>query len=263
MAQLAQEDFPSLPTMGTDLAVALAGLERSEATSGFAGSVSNLTLPDVIQLEGQNRFSGSILVLYQEQEGQIFFQDGEIIHAEAGSHSGEDAFNRILGWPGGSFHLHPNVTSLRASIQKHREHLLLSAHQWLDESRLAAPAEPRNLAPPPADRARDILQAIGVVPGVAQAVLMGMDGALKGETGAPGEALAARGFYLATQLAGPIGDSLGLGSLQAATTHAGADSMLLFKSKGTYLAVGLAPEAGAEDVEAGIKRALVARKAAR
>ncbi len=258
MAQLAQDDLPSLPAMGTDLAVALADLERSEPSSGFAGSVSNLTLPDVIQLEGQHRFSGSILVLYQEQEGQIFFQDGEIIHAEAGSHSGEEAFNRILSWPGGNFHLHPNVTSLRASIQKRREHLLLAAHQWLDESRLAAPPEPPRVAP-----AADILQTIAIVPGVAHAVLLGMDGALKGEAGAHGEALAAKGFYLATQIAGPVGEALGLGELQAAATHGGPEKLLLFKSKGTLLSVQLRPEVGPEEAEAGIKRALLARKAAR
>ncbi len=261
MAQQAQEDYPSLPTMGTDLAIALADLERSESTSGFAGAVSNLTLPDVIQLEGQNRFSGSIRVFYQEQEGQIYFQDGEIIHAEVGSHSGEEAFNRILGWPGGSFHLHPNVTSLRASIRKHRDHLLLSAHQWLDESRLAAPPAP--VASTPSDRAKEILQSIGAVPGVAQAVLQSLEGDLRGATGALGEALGAKGFYLATQTAGPIGELLGLGGLQAATALAGPDKLLLFKSKGTYLTVALTAEAGAYEVEAGIRQDLVARKAAR
>ncbi|HJV21861.1 MAG TPA: DUF4388 domain-containing protein [Holophagaceae bacterium] len=263
MVQLAQDDLPSLPTMGTDLAVALADLERMDTSCGFAGSVSNLTLPDVIQLEGQNRFSGSILVLYQDQEGQIFFQDGEIVHAEAGSHSGEAAFNRILGWPGGSFHLHPNVTSLRTSIQKHREHLLLSAHQWLDESRLAAPPPPPAPEPAPASRAEDILQIIRTVPGVAHAVLMGLDGGLRGDAGAAGEALGAKGFYLVTQVAGPIGEALRLGDLQAAATHAEADRVLLFKAKGTYLTVGLAPGVEPEDAEAGIKRALLARKGAR
>ncbi|HJW33024.1 MAG TPA: DUF4388 domain-containing protein [Holophagaceae bacterium] len=261
--QLAQEDFPSLPTMGTDLALALADLERSEGTSGFAGAVSNLTLPDVIQLEGQNRFSGSIQVLFQEQEGQIYFQDGEIIHAEAGSFGGEEAFNRILGWPGGSFHLHPNVTSLRTSIKKHRDHLLLSAHQWLDESRMAAPPESRADTPTPARRAQDILQTIDAVPGVAHAVLMDAEGALKGEPGALGEALGAKGFYLATQISGPIGEALGLGDLQAAAAHAGPDKLLLFKSKGSYLTVRLTLDVGPEEAEAGIKRALVARRAMR
>ncbi|HJV89820.1 MAG TPA: DUF4388 domain-containing protein [Holophagaceae bacterium] len=249
--------------MGTDLAVALADLERMDSSSGFAGSVSNLTLPDVIQLEGQNRFSGSILVVYLEQEGQIFFQDGEIIHAEAGGHTGEAAFNRILSWPGGSFHLHPNVTSLRTSIQKHREHLLLAAHQWLDESRLSGAAEVRRPEPAPVDRVQEILHTIGAVPGVAQAALMGLDGALRGEVGPGGEALAAKGFYLITQIAGPIGAALQLGELQAAATHAEPGKLLLFKSKGAYLAVGLSPEVGPEDAEAGIKRALLARKASR
>ena len=158
MALSAQDDFHSLPSTGTDLALKLSDLEITELPTGFEGSMSNLTLTDVIQLEGQNHFSGSVLVVFQEQEGQIFFQQGEVVHAEAGSHSGEEAFYRILGWPGGSFKLHPNVSSLHRTVHKHREHLLLTAHQWLDESRQGQGARPTHATP---GQPRDILQVIG------------------------------------------------------------------------------------------------------
>ena len=239
--------------------------EAGDDSTGFEGAISNLTLPDVIQLEGQNLFSGSILVVYQEQEGQIFFHRGEVVHAEVGRFVGEEAFNRILVWPGGSFHLHPNVTSLRQSIHKRREHLLLAAHQWLDENRqgLAELGQGGRQEPSPAARPRDVLQVIGAVPGVVHAVLMDRDGSPKGNPGAPAESLAARSTYLATMVAAPLAAAFRLGELQVAATHGGAERMVLFRSKETSLAVCLAEGAALEAVEVGIRRALSPHKAER
>ena len=260
MALSAQDDFHSLPSTGTDLALKLSDLEITELPTGFEGSMSNLTLTDVIQLEGQNHFSGSVLVVFQEQEGQIFFQQGEVVHAEAGSHSGEEAFYRILGWPGGSFKLHPNVSSLHRTVHKHREHLLLTAHQWLDESRQGQGARPTHATP---GQPRDILQVIGQVPGVFQVVTMDKDGTPRGEVGVRGEALAAKGLYLATRIGAPIGEALGLGELAVAAMHAGPEKVLLLKSRGTYVALQLAPEASPEEVELGIRQTVAALKASR
>lgn len=94
-----------------------------------------MTLADAVQLEGQNHYSGSILVSYQEHESQIFFQKGEVVHSEVGSYTGEEAFRRILAWPGGHFQMHANVSSLHRPIEKRLDHLIPSAHQWLDEMR--------------------------------------------------------------------------------------------------------------------------------
>lgn len=266
MALSAQDDFHPLPSTGTDLALKLSDLEINELPTGFEGSMSNLTLTDVIQLEGQNHFSGSVLVVFQEQEGQIFFQQGEVVHAEAGSHSGEDAFYRIIGWPGGSFKLHPNVSSLHRTVHKRREHLLLMAHQWLDESRQGQGPHPTHAAlrqPATPGQPRDILQVIGQVPGVLQVVTMDKDGTPRGEVGVRGAALAAKGLYLATRIGAPIGEALGLGELTVAAMHAGPEKVLLLKSRGTYLALQLAPEASPEAVELGIRQTLAALKASR
>ncbi|WP_052571918.1 DUF4388 domain-containing protein [Geothrix fermentans] len=228
---------------------------------GFEGAISHLALADVIQLEGQNQFSGSILVVYQEREGQVFFQQGEVVHAEVGTLSGEEAFNHIMGWPGGSFRLQPNVTSLRRSIQKRREHLLLSAHQWLDETR-RGPAESEPAPPAPVQPA-DPLAAVERVPGVALGVFMDRNGAPRGHSGAQAEGLAARGAYLAGMVAAPLAEAFRLGELQVAATHGGPDRMLLFRSKETGLAVSLAAGAIHDDVENGIRQALSTRRTGR
>jgi hypothetical protein len=260
MALSAQDVFPSLPSAGSDLARKFAKPDAPRAPTGFEGSISNLTLTDVIQLEGQNHFSGSVLVLYQEQEGQIFFHQGEVVHAEVGSYVGEDAFNRIMGWPGGSFRLHPNVTSLRQSIQKRREHLLLSAHQWLDESRSGMVDPEASVSTgDPVLLPKNLARAICEVPGVSHAVLMDAEGIPLGEVGAREEGLAAKGVYLATMIGARVGEALGLGDLQAATMHAGVEKVLLLRSSETCLSVCMTQEAHPEEVESGIRHLLSAR----
>lgn len=95
---------------------------RRTAADGFEGSIAGLALSDVIQLEVQSRFSGCIAVQNGQARGLIFFRDSEIVHAELGGKTGEDAFCDILEWPNGRFSLQPNVSTTRS-------HLLLFANK--------------------------------------------------------------------------------------------------------------------------------------
>ncbi len=56
----------------------------SNATQGFAGSVTALSVVDVLQLQCGNRFSGSIVFSHQGLEAAVYFQHGEVVHAECG-----------------------------------------------------------------------------------------------------------------------------------------------------------------------------------
>ncbi len=121
------------------------GSQSPRPGQGFEGSISNLSLPDVIQLQGQNRFSGSISVAYRGEEGVIFLQAGEVVHAEAGGLRGEEAFSAIVSWPAGNFVVHPRVSTVSRTVQKSLSHLLLDAHRRIDEARRGLPDDP----PPP------------------------------------------------------------------------------------------------------------------
>ena len=73
----------------------------ADKVSGFQGEIAGLSLADVIQLKGHNKYCGCITVEYNDQRGAIYFVDGEIIHAEQGKHSGEEAIYAILKLPPG------------------------------------------------------------------------------------------------------------------------------------------------------------------
>ena len=87
----------------------------NEAPPGeTTGEIVGLALPDVLQIHQQNRFSGCIAVESSGGTGLLFLRDGEIIHAEQGKRTGEEAFYDVLAWPPGRYRLQPNVTTTRS-----------------------------------------------------------------------------------------------------------------------------------------------------
>ena len=106
----------------------------------------------MLQFQSASHFSGSVVFHHEGREAVVFFQQGEVIHAEAGGVRGEAAVQAILGWPTGSFRAHANVGTLARTIEKRLDHLLLDCIRRLDEARRdgVPPAQP----PAPAARAR-------------------------------------------------------------------------------------------------------------
>jgi hypothetical protein len=87
-------------------------------SSGFRGGTAGLPLVDLLQVWSMNRFSGLVKVKHGERTGQIYFVEGEIVHAEADALTGEPAFREIVAWPESAFEQFPNTSTLHRTIQK-------------------------------------------------------------------------------------------------------------------------------------------------
>ena len=62
-----------------------------EKRGGFVGQVVDLQLVDIIQMGCLGRFTMSLSVSKGNEEGLIYFQNGEIAHAELGDLEGKEA----------------------------------------------------------------------------------------------------------------------------------------------------------------------------
>ena len=234
----------------------------STTKTGFSGDVGSLPLVDLLQVWSMNRFSGLVTVSFEGRAGQLYFIDGEIVHAEADGQLGESAVQAIIGWPAGSFELFPNTTTLHRTIDKAVTHLLLDAHQALDEMRQSVPptAVPTVTAtrePPPPS----VLDRIRSLRGVTQVARFGQDGRTSGPQGAGAEQLAAKGLYLAVTHAAAVASAFGLGELGVAALCGRRDSFVVVHRAGNYLGVAIAPGTPVEPV-VGQLRALLTRKPA-
>ncbi|MBW2058352.1 MAG: response regulator [Deltaproteobacteria bacterium] len=123
---------------------------------GFEGNVFDLQLTDIIQLNCLCRITAALKVKRGEQEGVIYFSDGEIVHAECDGQIGKEALHRILKWREGKFDHERAITPPQQTIFQSWEHLLVEGMRNRDEqSSSASPApemEPGLDSPPEGDQ---------------------------------------------------------------------------------------------------------------
>ena len=131
------------------LFVALNELVKFQPEEGFRGVLRRVGLQDVLQMECLARSSSVMEVSNAEMQGNIFVREGQIIHAQAGDLTGEEAFNNLMSLSGGQFNLKPFVEPPAMTISGSWEFLLMEAARQRDEAQetesqlpdWAAPAE--------------------------------------------------------------------------------------------------------------------------
>lgn len=225
--------------------------------SETTGEIVGLSLTDVIQINHHNRFSGCIAIESTAGNALLFFRDGEIIHAEQGNRSGEEAFFDVLQWPPGKFRLQPNVTTTRSTIQKSAQHLLLEAHRVLDERRAG------RTQPPPVPgrapmRSSEVLDKLRRIPGVHYAALHGKDGSQVGDDSYEAEVLGGQAIFL-SMLGNQLGANFQAGAILSAAVHGANRHLLLFATKSHFLSVVVNGDVQAGAVETEVRKVLSGR----
>ena len=99
---------------------------------GFRGLLRTISLTDLIQLECLNARSSVLEISADKQFGRVFIRQGAIIHAQAGSKTGVDAFIRLMHMSGGDFNLKPFIEPGAQTIQMSCDRLLLEASHAVD-----------------------------------------------------------------------------------------------------------------------------------
>jgi CheY-like chemotaxis protein len=100
---------------------------------GFEGSVFDLQLTDVIQLNCLCRITAALKVDRGDQEGVIYFDDGELVHAECEGKTGKEALFAILSWREGKFDHERGARPAQQTISQNWEHLLVEGMRKSDE----------------------------------------------------------------------------------------------------------------------------------
>ena len=102
----------------------------------FQGSLKELPLPDIIQLVSVSGKSGVFRLIDGEHRGDIWLQEGRIVHAEHEDLSGEEAVYALAIWRTGEFRFEAGIDSPRQTITKSNTNLLMEAARRLDEWRV-------------------------------------------------------------------------------------------------------------------------------
>lgn len=125
------------PFTATELFNALQ--QAIECETGFRGSVHGLSLTDVLQMFHFGRRS-VVIQVGGRVPGRLFFQDGELIHAQIADVVGEAAFKMILQLPSGSIQTSV-FTEAPTTIRKPFDNLLLDSLRTIDEEAVGSESE--------------------------------------------------------------------------------------------------------------------------
>lgn len=102
---------------------------------GFSGTLRQVGLTDVIQIECLRRSSSILEVLSPEIRGEIYIETGTIVHAAAGALTGEKALYRLLAISNGQFRVQPFRNPSQHTVSGAWEHLLMEAARLRDEEK--------------------------------------------------------------------------------------------------------------------------------
>jgi predicted regulator of Ras-like GTPase activity (Roadblock/LC7/MglB family) len=223
--------------------------------------VAGLSLTDVIQLKGHNKYTGAITVVYGDSKGVIYFVDGEIIYAEQDDQTGEQAIYQIIKWPGGNFNIHPEMTSNICTIHYRTDFLLLEALRRLDEERAGAKdsGEGKGASVPQRRTMSKVAARLQEITGVTYAVLLDKEGIPLQDNSIEATSLASKGLFLA-KTGNLLGELMGLGEIKASAVQTQNFNLLMYDSKHHYLSIAVNPDSNLDSVEGEIKAALIPGK---
>jgi hypothetical protein len=235
--------------------------DSERPSAGFDVRLPTAQLADLIQINCLNRVRGAFRVSSGRDEGHLFFDAGQLVHADFGEAVGLDAVVMMLGLRGGSVEPCARPWPTISTIDMGADALLLNAAQRLDEAgeRRSDPgrdattkvvrrapldwgndegefvdahdAETRPSLPPSEDLSRLAVAQVG------------LDGKIQRlRAGASGE-LADTAFYT-QQVAGLIGAALGLGECRALLLQGPEEGIVVFRGRGIVGVRGKLDELG-------------------
>ena len=102
---------------------------------GFSGTLRQVGLVDVIQMECLRRNSCILEIHGENLQGEIYIESGVIIHAASGALSGEEALHRLLSLNDGQFRLSHYRQPATRTVHGSWEWVLMEAARVRDEER--------------------------------------------------------------------------------------------------------------------------------
>jgi hypothetical protein len=100
------------------------------------GSLSELSLPDVIQMVSVSGKTGVFSVTRHDEIGKIYLRDGQIVDAAVNALRGDNAVYEMAIWSEGEFTFNPGEETEAVTIHLSNANLMMEAARRLDEWRV-------------------------------------------------------------------------------------------------------------------------------
>lgn len=97
------------------------------------GNLAQLSLLDILRMLSMGKRSGRLDIHQGAKTGEIYLQNGTLVHAVSGTHLGEKVVYTLMGWLEGDFSFTPDVEAPEQSIDISTEQILLEAARQADQ----------------------------------------------------------------------------------------------------------------------------------
>jgi len=147
--RLGAEDYMIKPVkvdvLGAKLNTMMSRLKAEKKTApaaaGVSGSLSEMSLPDIIQILGAGRKTGRITLADDGRRADIDMIEGQVVNAAIDDLKGEEAFYKILYWTGGTFTIDPAAAITERLINMANDSLMLEGFRRMDEASQSGKSE--------------------------------------------------------------------------------------------------------------------------
>lgn len=103
----------------------------------FQGSLEEVKLPDVIQLMSVSAKTGYFVLTREQEEGHIYLEEGQLVHAQCGDLTGEEAIYSLAIWDRGQFQFRQGEKgTVEKTITRPNTKILMAVARKLDEWRV-------------------------------------------------------------------------------------------------------------------------------
>jgi two-component system chemotaxis response regulator CheY len=107
----------------------------SELDKGLSGRLSMMALAELVQTLHNSRKTGLLRVKSDVDEGEIYFEEGNVRHAKVGPQEGEEAFYQLVTWADGSFSFEVGEHGVEPVVFRSTMGLLMEGMRRQDELR--------------------------------------------------------------------------------------------------------------------------------
>jgi len=116
--------------------IALEKMARAGSTNGvLRGSLSQMNVIDLVQSLEMGRKSCLLTLTNEKERCEIYFTEGQVVHAAYGSLTGDEAVFKVLRWMGGNFQIDFEGKTTVQTTRLRTQGLLMEGLRLLDESR--------------------------------------------------------------------------------------------------------------------------------
>ncbi|MBS2009188.1 MAG: DUF4388 domain-containing protein [Cyanobacteria bacterium SZAS TMP-1] len=117
------------------IAAVSAAQARALKNATMEGDLADMQVPNLLQSFAMGKMTGRLFIDCKESAAELFFDDGNLVHATALEERGESAISEIVTWETGKFYFYRDEKTTEQSIVKRLDFILMESLTLLDQSK--------------------------------------------------------------------------------------------------------------------------------